>query len=71
MDGLYLPVLSEEFLSFTVRDADTGERLGDTEDKILEDIKQIRNKIMNEGKVSFNVTDAVKEDLLKRREGCE
>ena len=71
MDGLYLPVLSEEFLSFTVRDTDTGERLGDIEDEILEDVKQIRNKIMNEGKVSFNVTDAVKEDLLKRREGCE
>lgn len=71
MNGLYVPVLSEEFLSFTVRDTATGERLGDLEDEILEDVKQRRNKIMNEGEVTFNVTDAVKEDLLKRREGCE
>lgn len=71
MNGLYVPVLSEEFLSFTVRDTDTGERLGDLEDEILEDVKQIRNKVMNEGEVTFNVTDVVKEDILKRRDGYE
>lgn len=70
MNGLYLPVIREEYYTFTAYDGN-GNRLHDIEDKIVSDMRQARNDMYDSGKVEFNVTDKTKEELIQLRQGFD